>query len=645
MTDLLHSIPRPAPSSIIAWADSCGLKVDGHSFNSERIPQLCDPLQKMTDPKIRTGTLVGPVQSGKSTVGEIVAAYWAAFYFGLITYNWPNDLKAKERWTTRIKNLLNSVRDLNWAGGRFDETICQAQFTNTMLIVQGVEAERSRASETVGMMINEEVNQWPAGYLDQMRRRQTLVWNSKALDISCAGIVGDQLEAAFEEGSMDTWESFCPGCGNPNFEANKIFHPMRFRWDEKKPELGGLRFDTAAGRQASGKYNLSKLVPTIRYQMPCGFIVHDTPPERRALTGKYIQMNPGAMDDKKSWIYDAVSVSEIKWPELTFEWLRAVRALKGGDGEPLKKFVQERECKFYSDELVPFSGVVVVNNMLVKSREGLPGRAYRFWFADKQKGYAHKGQLTHYWLVIRDVMPNGDSLLVFEGMVQTDADLLARLEEHGCIMQSGAVDCGWDRSNVLQFCYRAGCNAQTTSAQDKLFFHKEDRTYRNYSKPDGLHLQLKVPPKFDYARILTNAGVEYQPSAEEPLHWNIHRIGSLKLLNFLRGHRQLVEKNGGTDFIKWEVPGDVSDDYKKQMGSWEFSSKKKTGTNQIVEICRQRLQDDHLLMAEAGIAILMSMAPHPEIPNLSILSVRLAQMGLTEKEINAPEETTTKEEK
>jgi hypothetical protein len=626
-----NSIPDDPPSDIISWAETCGLKVDGKSFDSKISPQIIPVLQDMMNPRVRGGTLVKPVQAGGSTVGEILLVFWAAFYYGQIQYNWPNQGAAEHRWKTRIVKLLLSAHDLVWAGGRFDETICQANFVNSTIIAQGIEAKGALDSDSIPLQLNEEIHSWPPGMLDKARRRQTRIWNKKFLDISNAGVVGDQLEAAYEAGSMDVWENLCPGC--------KKYHVMRFRWDEKNPELGGLRFDTAAGRQENGKYNLRKITPTIRYQMPCGFIVRDTPEDRRALAGRYRPTNPGAVEELKSWTYEAVSVLEISWFDLVEEWLKSIRALKTGDGEPMKKFVQERECKFYSEESVPFSGMVVVNNMLVKSREGLASHVMRAWFADKQKGYAHKGEFTHYWLVIRDVMANADSLLVFEGLVQTDADLKARLEEHECIPASGAIDCGWDRQNVLQLCYREGYNAQTTSAQDKLFFHAEEKAYRIYSPPEGLHKQLKVPPKFDYVSYMKNDKMEYGPSNEEPRHWSIHRIGSLKLLNFLRGHKQLVERNGGTDFIKWEVPGDVSEDYKKQMESWEFSSKKKKGTNQVVEICKQRLAADHMLFCEAGIANLIAMAPHPEIPNLSILSVRLAQMGITESVIGG--ETTT----
>lgn len=620
----IQSIPTAAPTDIVEWSRSCGIKVDGHSFNPDRIPQLIEPMRAMTDSKIRNGTLVKPVQTGGSTVGEVILCFWLAFCQGLLQMNWQDDLRAEERWSKRLLDLLRSVKDLCWAGGRYNEKICEAKFINSRLIVQGIKAAGALDSETVPMQINEEIHLWAPGTLAKARRRQTLVWNSKALDISNAGITGDQLESAWESGSMEIWKSFCPGCGK--------FHRMQFRWDDKRHDLGGLRFDPKAGYNASRKYSLAAVVPTIRYQMPCGFIVHDTPKERRALdAGTYEKTNPGALDYKRSWNYDAVSVSEIKWPELVGEYLTAIKAHKSGDGAPLIKFIQERECRFYDAENdVPFRGQIVINNTAVQNRIGLKGRAMRAWFADKQRGFAHKLEMTHYWLVIRDIMPNADSMLIFEGMVQTDADLIARLQEHDCLPQSGAIDCTWDRANVLQLCYRNNFNAQTTSAQDRLFFHKDEKAYRIYSEVGPLCKQIAsgFPTKFPIGHRVENGILEDMLHPEEPRHWSIHRIGMIKLLFFLRNNRSVSEQNKVTDFIKWEVPGDISEDYKKQIESWEFTQKKSPTSNAVVEVCRQRFGADHLLMCEAGIANLMLMS--------GILPARLASLGVTEAGISHP---------
>lgn len=619
MNIFANSIPDAMPRDIVAWAEESRLQVDGHVFDSALNPQAIKPMRAMADEETRIGTFIKPVQSGGSTAGEIVLAWWARFAHGLTQFNWQDDLKAAERWKDRILPCLESVPGLQWAGGR-DSLICEARFVNSTIRAQGVFNENALNSDTIPNQINEEVHLWKPGHLAMARDRQTRIWNSKAFDISNAGKVGDQLHSAFNDGTMEEWETVCPKC--------RVIHAMHFRFNPSKPELGGLRWDSST-RLADGKPNYNKLLATIRYQFPCGHEVLDLPHERRTLKGDYsAPKNEGAHISHRSWISEAVSYDQISWLTLIKEWHGAIQALKSGDEEPMFRFVTRRECKFYSPESIPFSGMVIVNNSIVKSRDGLKGRAARFWFADKQKGYAHKGELTHYWLVIRDVMPNCDSQLVFEGLVQTDSDLLARLEEHGCVMQSGAVDCGWDRNNVQQFCYRAGCNAQTTSAQNQYFYHREEKAYRIYSEPEGLHKQMKVPPKHDYvldkAKMVAGK-MEYVPASEEPLHWSIHRVGSIKLLFFLRGHQKLVTQNGGTDFIKWEVPGDVSEEYKKQMESWEFKTRKKPATNAIEEICRQRFQADHMLMAEAGIANLMAMS--------GILSQRLAQMGITESVI------------
>jgi hypothetical protein len=188
----------------------------------------------------------------------------------------------------------------------------------------------------------------------------------------------------------------------------------------------------------------------------------------------------------------------------------------------------------------------------------------------------------------------------------------------------------------LQFCYRNNFNAQTTSAQDRLFFHKDEKAYRIYSEAGPLCKQIApgFPSKFPCGQRIEKGTLIQMLHPEEPRHWSIHRIGSIKLLFFLRNHQQTVEQNGGTDYIKWEIPGDISDDYKTQIESWEFTTKKNKSTNATEEVCRQRINADHMLMCEAGIACLMAMS--------GILPLRLAQMGISESIISQPGNVETK---
>lgn len=618
--------PNPTPDDPVAWAEEIGVRVDGHSFDSSLCPQALAPIRSMSlkNHVVQIGTFIKPIQGGGSTAGEVIAAYWARFALGLFVFYWQDADVAKKRWKERILPMLRSA-GLTWV----EELICEAQFENLRLRLEGVFSETALQSDTIPLIINEEVHQWKEGYLVMSRGRQTRIWNRKALDISNAAKAKTQLHQAFMDGTMREWETVCPVCG--------IKHAMHFRFNPSKPELGGLRWDSST-RLPDGRPNYNKLEATIRYQFPCMHEIKAGPASRRTLKGDYsAPRNDGAHLSHESWISEAVSYDQIPWLDLVKEWHSAIHALKAGNTEPMFRFVTQRECHFHDPEKdIPFSGQIVINKTLVKSRGGLAGRAARFWFADKQRGYKIKGEMTHYWLVIRDVMPNADSQLVFEGMVQTDADLVARLEEHGCFGVSGAVDCTWDRENILQFCYRNNFNAQTTSAQDRLFFHKDEKAYRIYSEAGPLCKQIApgFPSKFPCGQRIEKGTLIQMLHPEEPRHWSIHRIGSIKLLFFLRNHQQTVEQNGGTDYIKWEIPGDISDDYKTQIESWEFTTKKNKSTNATEEVCRQRINADHMLMCEAGIACLMAMS--------GILPLRLAQMGISESIISQPGNVETK---
>ena len=191
---------------------------------------------------------------------------------------------------------------------------------------------------------------------------------------------------------MREWENICPVCG--------IKHAMHFRFNPSKPELGGLRWD-ASTRLSDGRPNYNKLDATIRYQFPCGHEVAASPASRRTLRGDYSEpKNEGAHLSHESWTSEAVSYDQISWLDLIKEWHGAIRALKAGDTEPMFRFVTQRECKFYNDESIPYSGTTLYNVRL-KDRNAMPGSVYRGAKFDWQQGYKAKGELEHRWCATR----------------------------------------------------------------------------------------------------------------------------------------------------------------------------------------------------------------------------------------------------
>lgn len=589
------------PSDVVAWAEQ-NVRLVGsvrsETYDRNITPWTIEPIQRINDATTKIITLVKPVQTGGSRVGLIALAFWSKFGSGHIQYNWEKDEKAEFKWGNETLPTLEACGGLEWGEGRFDTVKCFARFRRTFIKSQGVFNPENLDSDSIPYQVNEEIHSWKPGHLAKARARQTAVWFPRALDISNAGVVGDQLYQSWENGTMQYWEVKCPGCDQ--------YHVMRTRWEDSKPELGGLRYDTEGCKLDNEKFNYNKLAKTLRYQMPCGYIVRDFYTDRRALSlsGRYSEpTNPAAHHSHRSYNYDAVAVDFISWLTLVQEKHTALRALRSGDDAPWRKYIQERECRFYSEDTRPYQGVVVLNPAIRKNRSGLQDRVARLWAADKQRGYKALGQLSHYWLVIRDVAANGNSLLVYEGMVQTDAELVLTLDEFQAMRYQGVVDASWDTKAVLEMCYRHGLNAVMGNKSHRGEFLHSDKTRRFYSEGKPIHGELNMPPRFNYSPTANG----WQPSREEPLVMNYNKAGLLTNLFFVRDHKANVLRNdpSATGFIEYETPADVSEDYQLQAESWERVSVKQSKTNDEVEGFRKTRKDDHLLMCEGYITLLM----------------------------------------
>lgn len=626
MNNLLRDIvPNKRPESIVEWAQE-NVKLPGsvmsRRFDASLTPWIIEPLERLASVDTKSVTFCAPIQTGKSSIGEIFACWVASFGRGLLQFNWPSDPRASSRWKERILPALQACKSVRWTGRRFEELLCQAYLLNSTIKVQGVYDPKNLDADSAPYQINEEVHSWKPGFLAKADGRQTAVWNAIQCNISNAGNEGDQLDEKFSNGTSQEWTVKCPGCG--------LYHAMRTRWEDSHPELGGLRYDSDVAKKSSIQkydYDYNKLAPTIRYQMPCGYIVRDTPLERRALSrsGKYSEpMNTGALLSARSYTLEAVSIDYIPWMLLIQEKHAALRALACSDDEPWRRYLTERECKPYSPRKRPYIGAVILDNTRKKSREGMPGRFVRFWAVDRQKGIGRKGQTPHYWLVVRDVDENANSLLVWEGMCQTDSDLLSRLSEHECDPQSGVVDATFDRTNMLTLCLRNGFQATTGSAQRELFYDKKTGKRSPWSVDEPIHKLLGVAPKCNYERVYSKEKKEiyYTPSSSEPRHWSYNKVGILKLLFFLKNHKAIATHNGSDDYISWDVPGDVSDEYKTHIESWQETVVPKGASRELVSQYQQLHEDDHMLMCEAYIAMLISMS--------GILSNRLKKLGVKE---------------
>lgn len=581
-------IPGKSYSSVIEWAEK-HVRLIGSArsekFDSAHTPWSREPIEMAGGGSCKVVTFIKPVQCGGSAAGEVVLCYWIATGSrGNIQYNWEDDGKAMARWETRVERILKACHPVMLKAPDTTRTTGlwkkgQIVFPHCNFTMQGVYQSANVDSETIRFQVNEEIHNWEPGRLAKAYNRTTAVWDSVIFNISNAARVGSQLHGAWLAGSQQHWEVLCPACGK--------HHEMRTQWDPKRSDLGGLRYDADGCRLDGGFYDYGKLAQTIRYQMPCGAEIRDDRRVRRAMSrgGRYGKpKNPGAPETEKSYILEAVAVDYISWLNLIQEKHEALRALRSSDPEPWWRYLAERECRFYNpEEDRPVVGAIRVNLKIKKNRDGLSNRAARFAALDFQAGSFAKGELPHWWMVVRDVDPQGNSLLVWEGQCLTDEDAVDVLTQHGVKATCVAVDSGHDAPYVYRFCLKHGFNAIKGDGR------------ANFAHPDGGH-RIFSPEK--PLHQLCNVGPTRENPAEEPLFWLYSKPGIRERLHWLRGSKD----------IKWEVPGDASEDYKEHMESEMLQERRHSRTGEVITEWVQVKARNDLFVCECYIAMLMEMA-------------------------------------
>ena len=585
---LCAALPLP-PVPIVPWSEKhvvCVGSARSEKFDVTITPWTREVLEACFDDLTRVVTFTKPVQCGGSTVGEIVLCRSiASGAGGDIQYNWEDNDKAGDRWLKRIEKILTSCGPV-MARAPEDRHKWQRAlviFAHVNLTVQGAKESKNLDSDSIRVQINEEVHNWEPGRLDKAYRRSTAFWNSITLNISNAGYVGDQLTQAHEDGTQQRWMDLCPGCGK--------HHILQTRWLPKKPHLGGLRYDADGCRLGGGHYDYEKLESTVYYQMPCGHKVKDNLGVRRRMSmgGKYSDPRKGSNSTNRSYTLDGVSVYYIPWVDLIKEKHKALRALAIGNPKPFEGYIKERECRPYDPNDRPVVGRVILSTQYKKDRDRLPDAVVTFGAADFQRGNLEKGELEHWWAVIRDVDEGGNSLLVWEGKIETDEELASTMERHGVIPAMVVLDSGYNATHVykvgLQYgynCIKGGNSYDYAHPPDE---PGEPASRKCYSTERPLHEMVNKPPTQD-------------DPLDEPQYWLYSKAGIRDRLNWLRSNRQGV---------KHMVPGDVSEDYQQHNEAEELQDvpSKRGGTEQAYVQVKTR---NDLYVCECYIAMMIDKA-------------------------------------
>lgn len=405
------------------------------------------------------------------------------------------------------------------------------------------------------------------------------------------------MDKSFSDGTQEHGEILCPGCGKR--------HRMRTRWEDDKPHLGGLRYNADKARMGKWEYNYNLLRPTIEFQMPCGFRVHNEDIKtRRRMSESFDYSEPdnkGAELSHRSFTYQAVMVDYIDWMTLIKEKHDALRARANGNIDPWRIYTTERECLPFDANDVPVVSVISVSAGVTKNRDGLPGNKIRFFSLDRQQGKTSEGEFPYWWLVIRDVgffdgVNPIPSQLVWEGRLDTDESVVQVLTEHGCQFHHGVADSGDDTTHVYKFCLRYGVNA-IKGGTTEFYVHPsrvegQQGPRRIFSPERPLHEMIGSPPRYPYIPV----GDALLPDPREPMFWLYSKQGIRERFWWFRS---------STDF---KTPTDVSEDYKAHMDSEERVEIKNNNDEGVTAKWIQRRTRNDLFVCECYIAMQIEMA-------------------------------------
>jgi phage terminase large subunit GpA-like protein len=349
--------------------------------------------------------------------------------------------------------------------------------------------------------------------LNEARGRLHDRWNRQFFILSQAGSKSDDLDKAWHNTDRREFCFDCPECGTvqPWAWANVTYSD-----DESLDAL--TRAQTAVLRCQN---------------QDCDWKCPDSPQPRRALaeSGKYVASGSG-LPGHVGFHYNVLCNWRKPLWEVVLLWLEAKAAIKVGNVDPLRQFIQKRLAEAWEEDLSDNRVELVGNGYLTgeySAGQKIEDEAHRFLTVDKQR--------DHFWAGIRAWKTNGQSMQLWFGRVETFDSIHDLAIRYAIRPQCVFVDAQYDTDQVYSACARMNWTALHGSGQKSFAYKKQNG--------DIIHRPFT---RFQDATASSGGKARYA-------HWASDRIKDI-----LHAHR--IGKAGS-----WDIPDDASTDFLKQIDS------------------------------------------------------------------------------
>ncbi len=458
------------------------------ALNLARSRYLLGPIGALEDPAVREVTILKAVQSGGSLLADLWMTHIIRRDPGPFMMNMQTDQDAKDHAQMRITPMLEGcplIRDL-FPENRHKKLKTQIFFQLMWLLLQGAN-QSNLQSKSVRYLVNDELAHWrvPGLLVDARGRVTAFGWRAKILNISQAGIEGDEMDEAFKAGTQEEWSFKCPKC--------KFLQAYKWQYEDHTAR-GGMKWTKDETTCPGGEWDFDALATTIRYECrSCGHGLRDTTPERTQMndSGEFVTMNPRAPKDTRSFHWNALAAEDIRWSLLVREWLLAMEDFKRGDIERLKRFIQKRLAESFGEKFTFLEGTATQNRDY-KLGDAWPAEFTRFLTIDRQQ--------DHRWYVCRAWAANGESRLVEAGRCLTDDDARAVQLRLGVADDRTWLDSGFEADEVYELCCIFGWRAMKGTPQKAFRWEGDDKqpVWLPYSRP------TRINPTIGYNRQKRN---------------------------------------------------------------------------------------------------------------------------------------------
>lgn len=513
----------------------------GDVFNAELTPWLKEPLEAFTDNRNREITLQCAVQGGKSTMLTVAAAWAMAHDPAPMMINCQTDDDAKDYAKERFRPSIESVPEIaaRLPDDKSHNSICSISLSDMFVIIQGANMTNLQ-SKSIRWLFNDEVAFWKdGGLLDHARKRATMFWNRRIVNVSTAGDTGSDMDMAFEAGDKREWNFGCIECSRP-FE----------------PSFELLKFDDA--RKADGNWDYYKVKDVAHLECPhCAAKIYHTERNAKRLNdgARYVATNPTPRPGHVSFRFNALVLppSVLSWGELAVEFLTAKALFDAGHDVAMREFKTKRQAKSWDALTARHAEEIKVTDSDYETPSNL--RAPEFWPGEMARFMAVDVQQDHLWAGVRAFNESGESRLVtFRRLLDWD-DVKALGVECGVEPEMTVIDSGYRTGAVYEACCVYGWRA--LRGEDRRGFTvtqgqgKFERCWKEGDPVLPTTREIPLPRRQEYCPMAywSNPTVKdflHRLKTGKGAYWQVPRDIGADYLSQIDGERKLPKLNKAT---------------------------------------------------------------------------------------------------